>query len=59
MGIELVMGISAMKFDMTFAKFLGFWEKQFKFNSNINKEKSNNNLNLKFEFQTLLYNKSV
>jgi hypothetical protein len=27
MGIELVIDVSAMNFDMTFAKFLGFWEK--------------------------------
>jgi hypothetical protein len=36
MGIELVIGISAMNFDMTFAKFLGFWEMSFEFNSNMN-----------------------
>jgi hypothetical protein len=45
MGIELVISISAMNFDMTFAKFLGFWEKLFEFNSNINNKNSNNNLN--------------
>jgi hypothetical protein len=45
MGIELVIGISAMNFDMTFAKFLGFWEKLFKFNSNVNNRNSNNNFN--------------
>jgi hypothetical protein len=45
MGIELAIGISAMNFDMTFAKFLGFWEKLFEFNSNMNNRNSNNNLN--------------
>jgi hypothetical protein len=46
MGIELVIDMSAINFDMTFTKFLKFGEKQFKFNSNMNKKKSNNILNL-------------
>jgi hypothetical protein len=45
MGIELVIGISAMNFDMTFARLLGFWEKLFEFNSNMNSRNLNNNLN--------------
>jgi hypothetical protein len=45
MRIELVINSSAINFDMSFAKFLGFGEKQFKFNSNMNNKKSNNNLN--------------
>jgi hypothetical protein len=35
MGIEFIIGMSVMYFDMTFAKFLGFWEKLFEFNSKI------------------------
>jgi hypothetical protein len=38
MGIELVIDMSAINYDMTFAKFLGFGEKQFEFNSNMNKK---------------------
>jgi hypothetical protein len=45
MGIELVIGISAMNFDMTFAKFLRFWEKLFELSSHMNNRNSNNNLN--------------
>jgi hypothetical protein len=36
MGIELVIHVSAINFDTTFAKFVGFGEKQFEFNSNMN-----------------------
>jgi hypothetical protein len=36
MGNELVIDISAMDFNMTFAKLLGFWEKLFEFSSNMN-----------------------
>jgi hypothetical protein len=32
MGNELVIGISAMNFNMTYAELLGFWEKLFEFN---------------------------
>jgi hypothetical protein len=45
MRIDLVIGISAINFDMTYDKFLGFGEKQFKFSSYMNKKNSNNNLN--------------
>jgi hypothetical protein len=41
MEIELVIGMSAMNFDMTFTKFFGFSEKLFEFNSNMNNKNSN------------------
>jgi hypothetical protein len=50
-GIELVIDMSAMNFDMTFAKFLGFGEKQFNFNSNMYKKNSNNNLNSSLNYK--------
>jgi hypothetical protein len=57
-GIELVINISAIDFNMNFIKFPCFEKKQFEFNSNMNDINSNNN-NLKWnlKFETTIYNK--
>jgi hypothetical protein len=57
-GIELVINISAIDFNMNFIKFPRFEKKQFEFNSNMNDINSNNN-NLKWnlKFETTIYNK--